>query len=125
LATEDELMDANQAPDVSAWRVACAGTAFTALKLERFRLVRVLLVVYLASYLGLAVLCGFARQLAGVMVLGPLNLGYALIISDYVLAWVLALVYLRSSGRRHDALASAAIREYAAVALAGGLPLAP
>jgi uncharacterized membrane protein (DUF485 family) len=77
-------MDANQAPDVSAWRVACAGTAFTALKLERLRFVRVLLVVYLASYLGLAVLCGFAalrlrgfaRQLAGVKVLGPLNLGY-------------------------------------------------
>jgi len=118
-------MDTNQALDVSAWRVACAGTAFTALKLERFRLVRVLLVVYLASYLGLAVLCGFARQLAGMKVLGPLNLGYALIISDYVLAWLLALVYLRSSGRRHDVLASAAIREYATVGPSGGRPLTP
>ena len=43
-----------------------------------------------------------------------LNLGYAVIIGNYVVAWILALVYLRSSGRRHDVLASAAIREHAA-----------
>jgi len=118
-------MDVDQAAEASAWRVACAGPAFTALKLERFRFVRVLLVVYLVNYLGLAVFCDFARQIAGVKVLGPLNLGYALIFSNYLLAWVLALLYLRSSGRRHDGLASAAIGEYAVAGSSGGLPLVP
>ena len=107
-------MNVDQAPGAPAWRDACAGPAFITLKFERFRLVRVLLIVYLVSYLGLALLCGFARQLTGVKVFGPLNLGYAVIIGNYVVAWILAPVYLRSSGRRHDVLASAAIREHAA-----------
>jgi uncharacterized membrane protein (DUF485 family) len=54
-----------------------------------------------------------------------MNLGYTLIAGDYVLAWVLALVYLRSSSRRQDALARAAIAEYAAVSASGSSALVP
>ena len=104
---------ADRLRDSSGWRVACAGSAFIKLKGKRLRLVRTLSVVYLVCYLGLAMLCGFARQLAGLKVLGPLNLGYALIFGNYVVAWVLALVYV-IAGRRHDVLAGTAIGEHAA-----------
>ena len=60
---------------LSAWQRACAGPAFVMFKTERFRLIRILMFIYLAAYLGLAVFCGFARDLAGIRVLGPLNLG--------------------------------------------------
>ena len=73
-----------------------------------------LLGVYLVCYLGLAILCGFARGLMGVKVIGPLNLGYTLIIANYAVAWGLAVIYVRVSGRRHDALAAAAIAEHGA-----------
>jgi len=115
-------MNVDRVHDASAWRRACAGPAFLTLRLERLRLVRILLSIYLASYLGLAVLCGFERQLIGVKVLGPLNLGYTLILGNYVLAWVLALIYLRVSGTRHDVLAAAAIEEHVA-GLAGATVL--
>ena len=101
----------DQAPD---WQRACAGPAFITLRSERWRLVRVLLGVYLVCYLGLAILCGFARGLMGVKVIGPLNLGYTLIIANYAVAWGLAVIYVRISGRRHDALAAAAIAEHGA-----------
>ena len=38
--------------------------------------------------------------------LGPLNLGYTPILGNYVLAWVLALIYVRASSARHDGLAA-------------------
>jgi uncharacterized membrane protein (DUF485 family) len=77
------------------------------------------MLAYLASYLGLAAFCGFARSLAGLKVLGPMNLGYTLIVGDYIVAWVLALVSFRRSSRRHDALARAAIAEYIVVSASG------
>ena len=97
---------------------SCGSGAFVALKTERFRLVRVLLSIYLVCYLGLSVLCGFDRSLAGWKVAGPLNLGYALVIGNYVMALVLAVIYLRRSNSRHDALATAAIEEHAVLAAA-------
>jgi uncharacterized membrane protein (DUF485 family) len=117
-------MNADRVGDLLAWRRACSGPAFVALKVGRFRLVRALLIIYLASYLGLALLCGFARQLTGVIVLGPLNLGYTLIIGNYMVAWVLALVYLGKSGRRYDVLAAAAIEEHV-TSLPGATVLTP
>ncbi len=107
-------MDVHVGSGLSAWQRACAGPTFVRLKMERFRLIRILMSIYLAAYLGLAVFCGFARDLAGIKVLGPLNMGYALILGNYVLAWVLALIYLRQSSRRHDALAATAIQEHTA-----------
>jgi uncharacterized membrane protein (DUF485 family) len=107
-------MNADWANDPSGWQRACAGTAFVTLKTERASLVKVLLVIYLVCYLGLAVLCGFARDLMGIRVLGPLNLGYTLILGNYLMAWVLGLIYLRQANGRLDSLAAAAIAEHTA-----------
>lgn len=117
-------MDISNDFGAATWRGACTGPAFVRLKLERIRLVRVLMLAYLAAYLGLAVFCGFARNLAGIKVLGPLNLGYALILGNCLLAWVLALIYLRHAGRRYDTLAARAIKE-GAPGVAGALMAAP
>ena len=117
-------MDTSDDSGLATWQRACTGPAFMRLKLERFRLVRALMLAYLAAYLGLAVFCGFARNLAGTKVLGPLNLGYAFILGNYLLAWVLAVVYMRHAGRRHDTLAARAIEE-GAPGEAGALMAAP
>ena len=75
--------------------------ALVAIKL---RCVAPMIVVYLTVYLGLSILCGFAKPLLATKVLGPVNLGFALIVLNYVVAWVLAVIYARVAERVHDPL---------------------
>jgi uncharacterized membrane protein (DUF485 family) len=93
------------------WRRACEGSAFVALKTQRSRTVWVLMAICLASHLGLSVLCGFFRGMMGTKVIGPLNLGYSLILADYVMVWALGVYYLNRSAATFDVLASASIKE--------------
>lgn len=95
----------------ATWRRACEGTTFIALRTQRSRTVWVLMAICLTSHLGLSVLCGFFRDLMGTKVLGPLNLGYSLILADYVMVWVLGVYYLKRSGSTFDVLASTSIGE--------------
>jgi uncharacterized membrane protein (DUF485 family) len=58
-----------------------------------------MIAVYLTAYLGLSILSGFAKPL-----LGPVNLGFALIALNYLVAGVLAVIYARVANRVHDPL---------------------
>ena len=62
------------------------------------------IVFYLTVYLGLSILCGFAEPLLATKVLGPVNLGFALIALNYLVAWVLAVIYARVAERVYDPL---------------------
>jgi uncharacterized membrane protein (DUF485 family) len=90
------------------WSGAVATPEFRALIAARRRLIVPLVAIYLVTYMGLTLLCGFAREFAGAKVLGPINLGFALIVLNYLVTWGLGLVYVRVAGRRHDDLARAA-----------------
>jgi uncharacterized membrane protein (DUF485 family) len=61
-----------------------------------------LTIIYLTSYVGLTVLAGFAKATMAYKIVGPLNLGLVLILFNYALAWILALVYVRVAGRTYD-----------------------
>ena|SRR4029077_17637337 len=63
-----------------------------------------MIVIYVVGYLGLSVLAGFGRGILGTKVLGAVNLGFVLIAGNYVMSWVLAVVYARVSANRHDPL---------------------
>ncbi len=54
-------------------------------------------IIFVVGYIGLTILAGFGKQWAGIKVLGSVNLGFALIAFHYVLSWVLAIVYERTS----------------------------
>jgi uncharacterized membrane protein (DUF485 family) len=41
--------------------------------------------------------------------LGPINVGYLLILATYVMAWIVALVYVRVANRSFDPKADRAI----------------
>ena len=75
-----------------------------ALVATKLRCVAPMIAVYLTVHLGLSILCGFAKPLLATKVLGPLNLGFALIVLNYVVAWVLAVIYARVANRVHDPL---------------------
>jgi uncharacterized membrane protein (DUF485 family) len=72
----------------------------------KLRLLIPMTVIFMTGYIGLTVLAGFAQGLMAVKVIGPLNLGYTLIAVNYLMSWVLALVYERIANNRFDPLAS-------------------
>ena len=59
--------------------------------------------------MGLSILAGFAGSFLGTKVVGALNLGFVLIAANYVMSWVLAIVYARISANRHDPLVKVVI----------------
>jgi|SRR5690349_15294297 uncharacterized membrane protein (DUF485 family) len=63
-----------------------------------------MIVIYMVSYIGLTALAGFAKGLMAVKVVGSLNLGFVLIALNYLLSWVLALVYVRLANSIFDPL---------------------
>ncbi|HEY1431750.1 MAG TPA: DUF485 domain-containing protein [Stellaceae bacterium] len=90
--------------DVAEPTGAPGSAGVAALVATKLRCVAPMIAVYLTVYLGLSILCGFAKPLLAMKVLGPVNLGFALIALNYLVAWVLAVIYARVATRVHDPL---------------------
>ena len=92
---------------------AAAGTLgaadVAALVAIKLRYLTPMIAVYMAAYVGLSILCGFAKPLLSTKVLGPVNLGFALIALNYLLSWLLAVVYARLANRVFDPLVQAIV----------------
>lgn len=61
--------------------------------------------IFLVSYIGLTILAGFAKTFMGTRISGGLNLGFLLITLNYLLSWILAIVYVRVANDTFDPLA--------------------
>jgi uncharacterized membrane protein (DUF485 family) len=69
--------------------------------------------IFMVGFMGLTVLAGFAKDLMGTKIIGSVNLDYVLIAFNYVLSWVLAIVYGRIAADKFDPLAARAAAEIA------------
>ncbi len=78
---------------------------------EKLRFLVPMTVIFMAGYIGLTALAGFARDLMGIKVVGSLNLGFVLIALNYLLSWALAIIYGRIAANRFDPLATKAAIE--------------
>jgi uncharacterized membrane protein (DUF485 family) len=78
---------------------------------EKLKFLVPMTIIFMVGYIGLTVLAGFAKDLMGVKVIGSVNLGFVLIALNYVLSWVLAIVYGRVAGTIFDPLAAKAAAE--------------
>src|SRR5271157_1305096 len=87
-----------------AWIEGVGSPEFKTLIDAKQRSIVPMIVIYVVGYLGLSVLAGFGRGILGIKVLGAVNLGFVLIAGNYVMSWVLAVVYARVSANRHDPL---------------------
>ena len=87
-----------------AWIDVLASAEFKTLIDAKQRSIVPMMVISLIGYLGLSVLAGFGRDLLGIKVLGPINLGFVLIAGNYLMAWLLGIVYARIAATRHDPL---------------------
>lgn len=72
---------------------------------EKLRFLVPMTVIFMVGYIGLTVLAAFAKPLMAMKVVGSVNLGFVLIGVNYVLAWILAIVYTRVANSTFDPLA--------------------
>jgi uncharacterized membrane protein (DUF485 family) len=89
-------------------RVEAAQAAVKSLVAAKLRFLIPMTIIFMVGYVGLTAIAGFAKGLMAVKVVGSLNLGFALIAFNYVLSWILALVYERIANKIFDPLASRA-----------------
>jgi uncharacterized membrane protein (DUF485 family) len=68
-------------------------------------------VIFMVGYIGLTILAGFATGLIGTKIIGSVNLGFVLIALNYLVSWVLAIVYERVANDVFDPLAAQAASE--------------
>jgi uncharacterized membrane protein (DUF485 family) len=63
-------------------------------------------IIFIVCYIGLTVFAGFAKVLMGMKMVGSVNLGFMLIGLNYLLSWILAIVYGRVAAGKFDPLAA-------------------
>ena len=77
---------------------------------EKVRYLVPMTVVFMTGYVGLTALAGFAKGLVGIKVIGSVNLGFVLIALNYLLSWLLAILYGRIARFKFDPLAARAVQ---------------
>jgi uncharacterized membrane protein (DUF485 family) len=91
--------------------LAAAHMSVRLLIAEKLRYLVPMTILFMVGYVGLTILAGFAKDLLGTKVVGPVNLGFALIALNYLLSWVLAIAYGRIAADKFDPLAAKAAME--------------
>ena len=66
-------------------------------------------IIFFISYIGLTALGGFAKGLLALKVIGAVNVGFMLIAGNYVLAWLLAIIYVHVANTTFDPMAERAL----------------
>lgn len=87
-----------------AWIGGVRSAEFRTLIDAKRRAIMPMVVIYVVGYMGLSMLAGFGHGILGMKVLGSVNLGFVLIACNYVMSWVLAVVYARVSANSLDPL---------------------
>jgi uncharacterized membrane protein (DUF485 family) len=78
---------------------------------EKLKYLVPMTIVFMTGYIGLTALAGFAKGLVGMKVVGSVNLGYVLIALNYLLSFLLAILYGVIARSRFDQLAARAASE--------------
>ena len=92
------------------WSGAAQNRRFRQLVDYKIRRVRPAIAIYFLSYISVSVLAGFAPGFMSTKLIGAFSLGYALILSNYFVAWAIALWYVRAARTEFDPLQQLAIK---------------
>jgi uncharacterized membrane protein (DUF485 family) len=92
------------------WETLAAEPEFKSLVRSRRRFVVPATIFFIAYYLALPISVGVAPEIMSRPVLGPLTLAYCFALSQFAMAWILLVLYLRRA-RRFDVAAAKIRRE--------------
>jgi uncharacterized membrane protein (DUF485 family) len=91
------------------WDAAAASPEFKELTRAKKRFIVPATVFFMTWYFGFIVLAGYAPEFMGESIYEGLTVGYVFALSQFVMTWVLAGLYLRRADRVFDPLAEQVI----------------
>jgi uncharacterized membrane protein (DUF485 family) len=97
----------NRPPQKSAdidWSAIAASASFKDLVAHKKAFIVPAFIFFLIYYLSLAVLVGYAPKLAAMRVIGAVNVAYLFALSQFVVGWLIAALYLFAAAK-FDSLA--------------------
>jgi uncharacterized membrane protein (DUF485 family) len=97
-------LTADEDRDVADWDRIAALADFKALLRAKTRFIVPATVFFIAYYFALPLLVGYAPQWMARKVVGVLNWAYLFALSQFFVAWLVAILYMRAAGR-FDAMA--------------------
>jgi len=87
------------------WHAIARSEAFTDLIALKKAFIVPAFVFFLLYYIGLSVLVGYAPRLVAMRIIGTVNVAYLFALSQFVVGWIVAALYLLASSK-FDALAA-------------------
>ena len=105
------------------WDAAADSPEFKELATQKRRFVVPATIFFLSWYFGFIILAGVAPDFMGEKVIEGVTIGYIFALSQFVMVWVLAAVYLRRADKVFDPLAAKAAEK--AVQAGSASPTAP
>ena len=97
-------LTADEDSEIADWDRIAALAEFKALLAAKTRFIVPATVFFVAYYFALPVLVGYAPQWMARKLFGVVNVAYLFALSEFFMAWILALLYVRAAGR-FDAMA--------------------
>jgi uncharacterized membrane protein (DUF485 family) len=97
-------LTADEDRDVVDWAGVAAGVGFKALVRSKLKFIVPATIFFIIYFFALPVLVGYAPGLMNTKVIGSINVAYLFALSQFFMAWVVALLYVRAASR-HDRMA--------------------
>jgi uncharacterized membrane protein (DUF485 family) len=99
----------SKVPHRPDWARLAASEPFRILMREKRRFIVPATVFFIVYYFALPILVGYFPEMMKRRVIGPVNIAYVFALSQFVMAWVLAWIYMRAAVRfdklAHDVIA--------------------
>lgn len=101
---------ADEDAEVVNWNQIAESESFKRLVKAKLKFIVPATVLFIVYYFALPVLVGYAPELMNRKVIGSINIAYLFALSQFFMAWAIALVYMRAASR-HDRMARQVIEE--------------
>jgi uncharacterized membrane protein (DUF485 family) len=103
-------LTADEDTDVVNWNRIAASDEFKRLVKAKLKFIVPATIFFIIYYFALPVLVGYAPELMNRKIIGSINVAYLFALSQFFMAWVIALLYVRAASR-HDGMARKVIEK--------------
>lgn len=104
-------LTADEDKDVVDWSGIARSDEFKGLVRSKMKFILPATVFFIIYYFALPVLVGYAPEFMKRKVLGVVNIGYLFALSQFFMAWIIALLYVRAAAR-HDRVARSIVDKH-------------
>jgi len=87
------------------WSAIATDPRFRSLHRKKSRFLWGLMIFSMVYYFLLPVMAAYFKDLFDTQVWGPINFGLLFALSEFVIAWAIAIIYARRANREFDAIA--------------------